>query len=103
MTKLDAFMQILTGSFDNSEQYNEMKRTGAGNFPYARHINTVCNDKITHLPDGTLYGLPHETLLIIGEYYHRHQRFFCFCHADYVFRKKRKSNPTGNCIFRFLY
>lgn len=79
MTNLDAFMRILTGSFDNSEQYNEMKRIGAGNFPYARHINTVCNDKITHLPeDFTGFFMVEESYYTSGENTHAAPHLFLF-------------------------
>lgn len=50
MTKLNSFMNILTGNFDNSEQYGEMRKNGVENFPYAEHVNTICNNKITNLP-----------------------------------------------------
>lgn len=35
----------MTGHFDNKEQFTEMKEAGKI-FPYAQHVNTVCNDKI---------------------------------------------------------
>lgn len=47
MSKLDDFMQILTGHFNNAEQYEAKKEE---NFPYAEHVNTACNDKIRNLP-----------------------------------------------------
>ena len=40
-------MQILTGHFNNAEQYEAKK---GENFPYAEHRNTACNDKIEGLP-----------------------------------------------------
>lgn len=49
MTKLNEFMNILTGSFNNSEQYETMKKNNK-DFPYAEHVNTICNDKIVNLP-----------------------------------------------------
>ena len=47
MSKLKEFMQILTGHFNNKEQYEAKK---GENFPYAEHVNTACNDKIQGLP-----------------------------------------------------
>lgn len=47
MSKLKDFMQILTGRFNNKAQYEAKK---GENFPYAEHLNTACNDKITGLP-----------------------------------------------------
>lgn len=46
---LDAFMNLITGHFDNSEQFKAMKESGKV-FPFAEHVNTVCNDKILNLP-----------------------------------------------------
>lgn len=50
MNRLKDFMEILTGSFNNAEQYNRLKNDGA-DFPFAEHINTACNDKIRNLPE----------------------------------------------------
>ena len=49
MAKLDEFMVLLTGSFNNKEQYSSLQKAER-NFPYAEHINTACNDKINNLP-----------------------------------------------------
>ena len=40
----------MTGHFDNKEQFTEMKEAGKI-FPYAQHVNTVCNDKIKNIPE----------------------------------------------------
>lgn len=49
MNKLNEFVNVLTGNFNNSEQYEAVKNK---EFPYAEHVNSVCNDKILNLPDG---------------------------------------------------
>ena len=49
MSKLDDFMGLLLGSFDNREQF-EAKKAAGEPFPLARHVNTACNDKILNLP-----------------------------------------------------
>ena len=49
MMKLDNFIGMMTGHFDNKEQFNMMQATGKI-YPYARHVNTVCNDKINNIP-----------------------------------------------------
>ena len=41
-------VKLMTGHFDNKEQFTEMKEAGKI-FPYAQHVNTVCNDKIKNL------------------------------------------------------
>lgn len=50
MNKLNDFMNILTGSFNNFEQFEKMKQNNV-DFPYAEHVNTICNDKIINLPN----------------------------------------------------
>lgn len=49
MKKLNEFMKILTGNFNNLEQYETMKQNNI-DFPYAEHVNSICNDKIVNLP-----------------------------------------------------
>ena len=50
MMKLDNFIGMMTGYFDNKEQFNMMQATGKI-YPYAKHVNTVCNDKINNIPE----------------------------------------------------
>ena len=49
MIQLDNFVGMMTGHFDNKEQFDMMQATGKI-YPYAEHVNTVCNDKIKNLP-----------------------------------------------------
>lgn len=42
--KIENFVRLMTGRFDNKEQFTEMKKAGKM-FPYAQHVNTVCNSK----------------------------------------------------------
>ena len=49
--KIEKFVKLMTGHFDNKEQFTEMKEAGKI-FPYAEHVNTVCNDKIKNIPEG---------------------------------------------------
>lgn len=51
MNRLNDFINILTGNFDNKEQFENLKNNGISNFPYAEHINTACNNKIINLPE----------------------------------------------------
>ena len=51
MSKLQDFMKLLTGNFDNREQWESLRETNP-DFPLARHVNTACNDKIAGLPQG---------------------------------------------------
>ena len=50
MMEIKKFVELMTGEFDNKEQFMEMKEAGKS-FPYAQHINTVCNDKIKNIPE----------------------------------------------------
>ena len=49
MSKLSEFTGLLAGRFNNAEQFAAKQKSGQP-FPYAEHLNTVCNDKILHLP-----------------------------------------------------
>lgn len=49
MDKFNQFMDILAGVFDNSEQYQSLKEQNI-DFPLAKHIHRICNDKIIGLP-----------------------------------------------------
>ena len=48
IVNVERFVKLMTGHFDNKEQFTEMKEEGKI-FPYAQHVNTVCNDKIKNL------------------------------------------------------
>ena len=49
MSRLEEFVSLLTGRFNNDAQYQEKQKEGLS-FPYAEHVNTVCNQKINGLP-----------------------------------------------------
>ena len=51
MEKLNEFMNILTGSFNNKEQFEKMEQNNI-EYPYAEHVNTICDDKIVNIPEG---------------------------------------------------
>ena len=48
MMKLDNFVGMMTGHFDNKDQFNKMQEEGK-TYPYAEHVNTICNDKINNI------------------------------------------------------
>ena len=50
MMKLENFVRMMTGHFDNKDQFDKMQEEGK-TYPYAEHINTICNDKINSLPE----------------------------------------------------
>ena len=51
MKRLDAFVGLLCGRFDNTAQLEALRDRGVTDFPLAEHVNTACNDKITGLPE----------------------------------------------------
>ena len=62
MKKLEKFLDLMTGHFDNKEQFSEMIAEGKP-YPYAEHVNTVCDDLflITETEDGVMlssYEIP---------------------------------------------
>ena len=50
MSRLDEFLELLCGRFDNARQLEELRESGGPALPLARHVNTVCNGKIAGLP-----------------------------------------------------
>ena len=46
--KLENFAGMMTGHFDNKDQFNKMQAEGK-TYPYAEHVNTICNDKINNI------------------------------------------------------
>ncbi|WP_288222365.1 hypothetical protein [uncultured Clostridium sp.] len=82
MAKLNEFMNILVGSFNNSEQFETMKNNNK-EFPYAEHINTICNDKIVNLPaDFNGIFMVEESYYTSGENTHATPHLFLFTEED---------------------
>lgn len=50
MQALTEITSILTGHFDNRAQLLVLQQQGIDGYPYAEHINTPCNGKISGLP-----------------------------------------------------
>ena len=48
MMKLENFVNMMTGHFDNREQFHMMQKEGKV-YPYAEHVNTVCNLSLIHI------------------------------------------------------
>lgn len=68
MNNLESFTALLSGNFDNAQQYETLRAQGVADFPLARHVNTVCNDKILNLPpDFPGVFLVEESYYTIGE------------------------------------
>ena len=41
IVNVERFVKLMTGHFDNKEQFTEMKEAGKI-FPYAQHVNPIC-------------------------------------------------------------
>ncbi|MBP2100018.1 hypothetical protein [Enterococcus rivorum] len=50
MEDLEKITTILTGEFDNKEQFNSLSEAEKATFPYAVHKNHIVNKKINNLP-----------------------------------------------------
>lgn len=50
MNILKDFIKLLSGNFNNKDQYEEMQKKGIA-YPFAEHRNNVCNDKFINIPD----------------------------------------------------
>lgn len=103
MEKLERFVSLLTGHFDNREQFGVMKDAGT-EFPYAEHVNTVCNDKIQNLPKDF------EGLFVVEESYYetngkRHAlpHLFLFTQAEDGILLSSYEIPKGEDRSSFSY
>ena len=63
MANLINFVTLLNGKFDNKDQFEKISKTNP-QYPYAKHINTICNSKIANLPNGF------ESVFMIEESYY---------------------------------
>lgn len=95
MTRLEEFMELLTGSFHNAEQYEEMKQKQA-DFPYAEHVNTVCNEKIKNLPAGFPgIFMVEESYYTVGGSTHASPHLFLFTEEGGKIRLTSYDIPAG--------
>ena len=96
MNYLKDFIRILSGNFDNHEQFKEMQNNGAISFPFAKHINTVCNDKIMDLPQNFEgYFLLEESYYTTNGRTHASPHLFCFTESDGVVTLTSYDIPEG--------
>ena len=103
ISKLESFMKVLAGHFDNKEQYTRMQKAGKL-YPYAKHVNTVCNDKIRNLPAG-FQG----KFLVEESYYetdgkkHASAHLFLFTDEEEGILLSSYEIPEGNAKNTFTY
>ena len=95
MEKLNEFMELITGRFNNALQYEERKGDGT-DFPYAEHINTVCNDKIKNLPlDFEGVFMIEESYYTLGEKRNVSPHLFLFTEEEKGIRLTSYDIPVG--------
>ena len=68
MMKLENFVGMMTGHFDNKDQFDKMQEERK-TYPYAEHVNTICNDKINNLPED-FKGIFVVTMKLMGNVMH---------------------------------
>ena len=104
MNRLQQFVELLTGSFDNREQYEQMQKEGNQTFPLARHVNTACNDKITGLPqdfDGVF--VLEESYYTVGERTNVSPHLFLFTMEGEAVKLTSYEMPEGYDKDSFTY
>lgn len=80
---LEEFAALLSGHFDNIDQKHHKEQEGDCKFPYCRHINTICNDKIQGLPED-FHGIfmVEESYYTVGDNTHSSSHLFLFTKQD---------------------
>lgn len=81
MADLINFVTLLNGKFDNKDQFEKISKTNP-QYPYAKHINTICNSKIANLPNGF------EGVFMIEESYYSVQELSALLHICFFSWKK---------------
>lgn len=103
MSKLNDFMTILTGRFNNAAQYEERKKEDE-KFPYAEHVNTICNDKIRNLPtDFAGYFMVEESYYTAGGNTHGSPHLFLFTQEGDDVKLTSYEMPEGYDKNSFTY
>ncbi len=104
MDNLNNFIRILSGSFNNHEQFKELQEKGIVNFPFAKHINTVCNDKITNLPENFKgYFLLEESYYTLNGNTHASPHLFLFTEENDGIKLTSYEMPSGYNKDNFTY
>lgn len=79
MKVLEKFINHLCGEFDNTEQIENEKKEGKVKHPIAKHINSICNEKIENLPeDFKGYFVIEESYYTMGNFKNTLPHLFLF-------------------------
>ena len=96
MDQLQEFMDLLTGNFNNAEQFNRKKQGGSADFPFARHCNTVCNHKIKNLPENFKgIFLVEESYYTVGDSTRASSHLFLFTQEEQRIKLTSYEIPDG--------
>ena len=103
MSGLDDFIKLLTGNFNNEQQYEQMKADNR-EFPYAEHVNTPCNDRINGLPEGFAgVFMVEESYYGSGEKVHASPHLFLFTKEQEGIKLTSYEIPEGCDKNTFTY
>lgn len=104
MSNLEGFIKLLVGNFDNSEQVEKLKEQKIEGFPFAKHVNSICNDKIKGLPNNF------DGVFLIEESYYTSngntncsQHLFLFTENDGNIKLTSYEIPKGYSKTNFTY
>ncbi len=101
MSKLNEFIQLLQGRFDNKEQFESLNDE---DFPYAKHVNTICNNKIVNLPnDFKGVFMVQESYYITKGRKNAQPHFFLFTEEDNQIKLTSCDTPDGYDKNTFTY
>ena len=104
MKMMNEFIEILTGVFDNQEQFQRMQDNGNVDYPFAKHINTVCNDKIKNLPeDFQGIFMVEESYYTVKEVTKSTPHLFLFTQEDQDIKLTSYDLPAGYTKDSFTY
>ena len=104
MHDLSEFLDLLCGHFDNREQFEQRQAAGDASFPFARHVNTICNQKISGLPaDFPGLFLLEESYYNVGERTNASPHLFLFTMEGEAVKLTSYEMPEGYDKDSFTY
>ena len=102
MDRLQSFIHILSGRFDNAEQLRALAAEGVTDFPQAEHVNTPCNDKIRGLPaDFSGVFLVEESYYTVGGRTNASPHLFLFTEEGDAVKLTSYDLPDGKKDFTY--
>ena len=104
MSQLKDFIHILSGRFNNAQQFHLLQEQGVTDFPYAEHVNTPCNNKISGLPeDFSGVFLIEESYYTINGHTNASSHLFLFTEEAHGICLTSFDLPSGCSTTNFTY